>query len=63
YPSFAFPAISPGVYGSPKEEAGAIAVRTVPAFLPLYNPLGRVLFVCFDEKAAVISRRLLASSP
>ena len=52
-----------GVYGYPKEEAAAIAVRTVTAFLTRYNPLERVLFVCFDEETAAIYRRLLASYP
>ena len=46
-----------------KEEAAAIAVRTVTAFLTRYNPLERVLFVCFDEETAAIYRRLLASYP
>ncbi|MPT46607.1 MAG: DTW domain-containing protein [Klebsiella sp.] len=40
-----------------------IAVRTVTAFLTRYNPLERVLFVCFDEETAAIYRRLLASYP
>lgn len=62
-PGFAFPAISTGVYGYPKEEAAEIAVRTVTAFLTRYNPLERVLFVCFDEETAAIYRRLLASYP
>ncbi|MCA1976843.1 MAG: O-acetyl-ADP-ribose deacetylase, partial [Klebsiella quasipneumoniae] len=56
-------AISTGVYGYPKEEAAAIAVRTVTAFLTRYNPLERVLFVCFDEETAAIYRRLLAACP
>lgn len=63
YRSIAFPAISTGVYGYPKEEAAAIAVRTVTAFLTRYNPLERVLFVCFDEETAAIYRRLLAACP
>lgn len=63
YRSIAFPAISTGVYGYPREEAAAIAVRTVTAFLTRYNPLERVLFVCFDEETAAIYRRLLASYP
>ena len=63
YRSIAFPAISTGVYGYPREEAAAIAVRTVTAFLTRYNPLERVLFVCFDEETAAIYRRLLAAYP
>ncbi|EPY4584569.1 O-acetyl-ADP-ribose deacetylase [Klebsiella variicola] len=63
YRSIAFPAISTGVYGYPKEEAAEISVRTVTAFLTRYNPLERVLFVCFDEETAAIYRRLLASYP
>ena len=63
YKTMAFPAISTGVYGYPKEEAAEIAVRTVTAFLTRYNPLERVLFVCFDEETAAIYRRLLASYP
>ncbi|MCC7949871.1 O-acetyl-ADP-ribose deacetylase [Klebsiella quasipneumoniae] len=63
YRSIAFPAISTGVYGYPREEAAAIAVRTVTAFLTRYNPLERVLFVCFDEETAAIYRRLLAACP
>ena len=63
YRSIAFPAISTGVYGYPKEEAAEIAVRTVTAFLTRYNPLECVLFVCFDEETAAIYRRLLASYP
>ncbi|PLO90196.1 O-acetyl-ADP-ribose deacetylase, partial [Klebsiella quasipneumoniae] len=37
--------------------------RTVTAFLTRYNPLERVLFVCFDEETAAIYRRLLAAYP
>ena len=59
YRSIAFPAISTGVYGYPKEEAAEIAVRTVTAFLTRYNPLERVLFVCFDEETAAELYRVL----
>ena len=63
YRSIAFPALSTGLYGYPKEEAAAIAVRTVTAFLTRYNPRERVLFVCFDEETAAIYRRLLTACP
>ncbi|MGO2727703.1 MAG: O-acetyl-ADP-ribose deacetylase [Raoultella ornithinolytica] len=59
YRSIAFPAISTGVYGYPKQAAAEIAVQTVSTFLMRYNPLERVCFVCFDEETADIYRRLL----
>ncbi|WP_265670231.1 O-acetyl-ADP-ribose deacetylase [Klebsiella grimontii] len=62
YRSIAFPAISTGVYGYPKEAAAEIAVRTVNAFLTRYNPLERVCFVCFDAETAGIYTRLLEAS-
>ena len=59
YKTMAFPAISTGVYGYPKQAAAEIAVQTVSTFLTRYNPLERVCFVCFDEETADIYRRLL----
>lgn len=46
--SVAFPAISTGVYGYPKNEAATIAVRTVAAFLEENVMPERVVFVGFD---------------
>lgn len=46
----AFPAISTGVYRFPKEEAAAIAVKTVTDFLSADNEIEKVIFVCFDEE-------------
>ncbi len=62
YRSIAFPAISTGVYGYPKQAAAEIAVRTVTAFLTRYNPLERVYFVCFDSETAGIYTQLLEAS-
>ena len=45
--SIAFPSISTGVYGYPVEEAAAIAVREVRAFL-VTHPDMSVTFVCFN---------------
>lgn len=42
--SLAFPAISTGVYGYPKDEAARIAVATVRETLPRYPELAEVLF-------------------
>lgn len=44
----AFPAISTGVYGFPRDRACRIAVQTVDAFLQQDRTLTSVLFVCFD---------------
>ena len=56
--SIAFPCISTGVYGYPKEEAAQIAVRTVREF-PAVS-LHRVVFCCFGREDAEIYGRLLA---
>ena len=47
--TIAFSAISTGVYGFPREQAVAIAVREVMQALPLYPFLDKVVFCCFDE--------------
>jgi O-acetyl-ADP-ribose deacetylase len=46
----AFPNISTGIYGFPKEEAAEIAVNTVVQFLDQESALEKVFFVCFDEE-------------
>lgn len=48
--SIAFPAISTGIYGYPKEEAARIAVQTVAAFLEGNAMPERVVFVGYDEE-------------
>ena len=46
----AFPNISTGVYGFPKDEAAGIAVQTVNEFLQKTTEVNKVVFVCFDEE-------------
>lgn len=54
----AFPLISSGIYGYPKDQALRVAVETIGAFL-LYNDM-TVYLVIFDRKAYQISGKLFA---
>jgi O-acetyl-ADP-ribose deacetylase (regulator of RNase III) len=45
----AFPAISTGIYGFPREAAAQIAVATVSAHLAKQKLPDTVIFICFDE--------------
>lgn len=57
----AFPNISTGVYGFPKERASKIAVRTVEDYLGRSEAVGKVIFVCFDEENYRLYSELLSS--
>jgi O-acetyl-ADP-ribose deacetylase (regulator of RNase III) len=46
----AFPNISTGIYGFPKDLAADIAFKTVSAFLLENEEIERVIFVCFDDE-------------
>jgi len=48
--SIAFPNISTGVYGFPKEKAAEIAIKTVTDFLATNEQINQVYFVCFDQE-------------
>lgn len=54
----AFPAISTGVYGYPREAAARIALREVQSFLQSSDLPRRVLFCCFSEEDLRLYRSL-----
>ncbi|GAA4451555.1 O-acetyl-ADP-ribose deacetylase [Nibrella saemangeumensis] len=60
--SVAFPNISTGVYGYPKDQACEIAVQGVINFLAIHNPPASVLFVCFDLENLSLYRNRLAKA-
>ncbi len=57
--SVAFPAISTGVYGFPKDRAATIAIGHVRAFLLRSALPERVVFCCFSEEDAALYRAKL----
>lgn len=57
--SIAFPNISTGIYGFPKEMAAEIAVREVKFFLQQNKSPLRVLFCCYDSVNHSIYNRLI----
>ncbi|MFP3123450.1 macro domain-containing protein [Ectobacillus funiculus] len=57
--SVAFPLISTGIYGYPKEEALQVAVSTISSFLLHHDML--VYLVVFDKKSFVLSKKLFTS--
>ncbi len=55
--TIAFPNISTGVYGFPKEKAAEIAFKTVSDFLSNTSKIKKVIFVCFDEENEIYLRK------
>jgi len=58
--SVAFPAISTGAYGYPKDAAAEIAVASIRAFLAAHPQIEEVRLVCFSEDSVRAHMRALA---
>lgn len=57
--SIAFPNISTGVYGYPKQEAAYIATQTVKEFLETNDKIEELIFCVFDNENYTIYKKLL----
>ncbi|HEX7906123.1 MAG TPA: O-acetyl-ADP-ribose deacetylase [Chitinophagaceae bacterium] len=57
--TIAFPNISTGMYGFPKNEAAQIAIRITKDFLKQSHVLQKVYFVCFDDENFLLYASLL----
>ncbi|MCD4741789.1 MAG: O-acetyl-ADP-ribose deacetylase [Desulfobacteraceae bacterium] len=59
--TIAFPNISTGVYGFPKELAAKIAINEVNKFLKTDSTIDEVLFVCFNKENYDIYNTLISN--
>ncbi len=57
--SIAFPNISTGTYGFPKEEAAEIAIETITQFIKNNKIKDEVIFCCFDDENYSIYKQKL----
>ena len=58
--TIAFPNISTGVYGYPKDKAAQVAVQASRKFLASHTGVEHIIFVVFDEQNHRIYQKLLA---
>ena len=58
--SVAFPNISTGVYGFPKQEAAEIAISSVQDFMRNASNVKEVIFICYDDENYNIYQQQLA---
>ena len=58
--TIAFPNISTGIYGFPKEQAAKIAVMTATKFLFGNDQIRQLYFVCFDQENYQLYDQLLS---
>ncbi len=60
--SIAFPNISTGVYGFPKQKAAEIAIKTVQEFCAQHPEIQKVIFISFNRRNFKIYDKLLQSN-
>jgi len=60
--TFAFPCISTGVYGFPKDLAAKIAVSTISEFLKQTDKIEKVILLSFDEENYGFLKKELSAS-
>lgn len=60
--TIAFPNISTGVYGFPKQRAAEIAVKEVNLFLSQDKHIEKLFFAVFDEGNYIIYKELISNS-
>ncbi|WP_276496858.1 O-acetyl-ADP-ribose deacetylase [Pontibacter litorisediminis] len=61
--SIAFPNISTGVYGYPKDKAAKVAVEAVKSYLQEHETsIKQVVFVCFDEENYQLYQHFVGSN-
>ena len=59
--SVAFPNISTGIYGFPKDLAANIAINEVKTFLNQPSSITKVIFVCFDRENYILYQKLIGN--
>jgi len=58
--TIAFPNISTGIYGYPKQAAAEVAINAVNQFIVKHpNIFDRIVFVCFDEENFQLYKKIL----
>jgi O-acetyl-ADP-ribose deacetylase len=59
--SIAFPNISTGIYGFPKDKAAVIALDAIKSFIQIEKTIRQILFVCYDQENFQLYNRLYSS--
>jgi len=58
--TIAFPAISTGVYGYPKQQAAKVAIKAINDFLKTNTSFEKIYLVAFDKQTTEIYRNILS---